>query len=677
MRKDNIVDNYHGTPVADPYRWMEDSTSPETIAWVDEQNKKTREFLAIPFRDKLIAQLTKAMDFPKYSLPQKVGSRYFYNYNDGLMNQPILYMKEKSASKPVQILDPNQFSTDGTVALTNIGLSRDGKMMTYATSSSGSDWQTVKIRKIDQGEDLPETLDWCRFTNFAWHPDGSGFFYTRYPEPGTVPPEEGSFHSKVFFHKAGTSQKEDKLIYERPDKKELGFSPFISEDGEYLVLIVTHGTERKNRFYYRPINEDTSFIRLLDDHDAMYSPIGNIGRIFYFHCNLAAPRGKIIAIDLDKPQKEEWQEIVPQSEDIIVNARLINNELVIVYSHHAHHQIKIFDVKGKHSHDVELPGLGAVEGPFGKNADDEFFITFSSYLYPGTVLRYDFATKSLEPWFESPTGSFKADDYETKQVFYTSKDGTKVPLFLTHKKGLQLAGNNPTLLYGYGGFSISMTPSFSPTILPWLENGGVYAVACLRGGNEYGAEWHRAGMLENKQNVFDDFIAAGEWLIANNYTKKERLAIVGRSNGGLLTAATMTQRPDLFGAVVVWVPVIDMLRYHKFTVGRFWIPEYGNAEANPEHFKFMYAYSPLHNVKEGTLYPPVIIMTADTDDRVVPAHALKFAATLHEKAKKDNPILLRLETKAGHGMGKPTQKVIEEWADMLTFLSKTFNMAES
>ena len=673
-RKDNVIDDYHGTKVADPYRWLEDQNSPETQQWVEAQNAITMHYLSsIPVRTKLEARLTELWNYPKYTAPRKEGGRYFFFKNAGLQNQSVLYIQKALDSDPVVVIDLNTLSEDGTVSLTNAAFSEDGALLAYGTSSSGSDWQEIKIRQIDSGSDYADVLQWCKFSSIAWQHDNSGFFYNRYPEPGTVPEEDQSNFSRVYWHALNSPQSEDQLIYERPDAKELSFSPFITDDGTYLALIVWHGTDENNRFYYRKADSNEPFIRLLDEADASYNFIGNTDSVFYFHTTLDAPRGRIIAIDTSHPDRTNWKQLVPQQDDVIAFTLMVNNQLVVTYMHDAYHRMQIFDLDGSYLREIELPGLGSIIDLSGKPQDTEMFINYTSFLYPPTILRYDFTSNSSALWHGSEL-NFDVAGYETNQVFYTSKDGTRVPMFLTHKKGLQLNGNNPTLLYGYGGFDVNMTPGFAVGTLVWLENGGVYAVANLRGGGEYGEEWHHAGMLEKKQNVFDDFIAAAEWLTANHYTNTNRLATNGRSNGGLLVAACMVQRPDLFGAVLCGVPVIDMLRYHKFTVGRYWIPEYGNAESNSEHFKFLYAYSPLHNIKEGEAYPPTLILTADTDDRVVPAHARKFAATLQAANGGPNPILLRVEMKAGHGLGKPTTKVIEEVRDVYTFLFHTFNM---
>ncbi len=675
-RKGDIVEDYHGTKVADPYRWLEDPQSEETKAWVEEENEVTSEYLkAISYREQIREHLTELWDYPKYSAPYKKGGRYFFSKNDGLQNQSVLYMQETLESEAVVVLDPNTFSADGTVALTGSSLSEDGLLLAYGTSSSGSDWQENRIRRIDDGSDFPEVIRWCRFASIAWRHDNTGFFYNRWPQPGTVPEEDPSMYSRVYWHALGTPQEEDALVYERPDAKELSFSPAITDDGAYLVLTVLHGTDAENRLYYREVNSDKPFVRLLDEANAMYSVVGNNGPVFYIHTDLNAPRGRIIAIDLRSPECENWQELVPQQDDVIAFVSLINAQFVVTYMHDAHHQMLIYNLDGSFDHEIPLPTLGSVVEISGKPEDTEMFVSFTSYLFPPTTYHYDFPSSALT-LFRRPEILFEPDDYETEQVFYPSKDGTRIPLFLTHKKGLQLDGNNPTFLYGYGGFNISLTPDFAVSRLLWLEHGGIFALANLRGGNEYGEEWHKAGMLEKKQNVFDDFIAAGEWLIANKYTSMPKLAINGGSNGGLLVSACMVQRPDLYGAVVCAVPVIDMLRYHKFTIGRFWTGEFGNAELDAEQFKFMYAYSPLHNVKDGVSYPATLILSADTDDRVVPAHAKKFTARLQEANGGPNPILLRIEMKAGHGLGKPTAKVIEEMTDMYAFLFDRFGMWE-
>ncbi|NLJ85796.1 MAG: S9 family peptidase [Firmicutes bacterium] len=668
LPKDITLYDYHGTKVADPFRYMEDPTDPQTKAWSQIQTRVTREYLdSIPARAKIKKSLTQLWNYPKTKLPKRVAGKYFFQRNTGLESQAAVYMQEDLDSEPRVILDPNTFSSDGTIALTTLSFSKDGRFLAYARSESGSDWQEIHVLDIAAASSLPDAIRWCKFTSIPWLPDGSGFFYTRFPEPGSVPPEDAVNFSKVYLHRLGTDQSEDELIFHRPDYKEMGFTPQVTEDGEYLVLEVWVGTEPENRIYYRKLAEDGPFVRLLDESDAMYRLIGNVGSIFYFHTTKEAPNGRIIAIDLEKPEPKNWQEIIAQSCAVIEQVTMVGQKLAVVYVQDAFSSIHLFELDGTSAETIALPGLGTVSGISGKPMDEELFFTFTSYLHPTSVYHYDLSREKLRV-FAEPRLDFNADDYETKQVFYESKDGTKVPMFITCRKDIKLDGKNPTLLYGYGGFGISMTPVFDVSNLIWLEAGGIYAVACLRGGNEYGESWHRKGMLENKQNVFDDFISAAEWLIASNYTNTQKLAIMGRSNGGLLTAACMVQRPDLYGAVVSVVPVIDMLRYHRFTAGRYWIGEYGNAEASAEHFRFLYAYSPLHNIRFGTVYPPVLILTAESDDRVVPMHSKKFAATLQAAAGGSNPIYLYVEDKAGHGAGKPTTKLIDAAADMFAFL---------
>ena len=670
----DVVDDYHGTIVADPYRWLEDASSSETLTWVEGQNAVTREYLAsIPQRQAIQARMTALWNYPKYTVPYKEGDYYFFSKNDGLQNQYVLYRQTALQGESTIVIDPNTLSEDGTTSLTNEATSKDGTLLAYGLSRHGSDWQEIHIRDIASGADYPEVIQWCRYSGIAWKRDNSGFYYNRLPQPGTVPDDDQSNFSQVYWHALGTPQAEDVLVYERPDFKELTFTPFMSEDSAYLMLHVWHGTEPKNRLYYRRSDSDDPFIRLLDDADARYNFLGNDGPLFYFQTTLGAPRERIIAIDSEHPQRENWRELVPQQQDAIDYAMMANHQFVVCYLHDAHHIIKLYDLEGRYLRDIELPGIGSIAGWWGKPDLAEMFLSFTSYLYPPTVFRYDFSDNSLSLLYGSSL-DFDASAYETEQIFYHSKDGTRIPMFLTHKKDLQLDGNNPTLLYGYGGFGNSLTPGFQVSTLIWLEHGGVYAVANLRGGGEYGEEWHQAGTLEHKQNVFDDFIAAAEWLIDNKYTSTPRLAIRGGSNGGLLVAACMVQRPDLFGAVLCQVPVIDMLRYHKFSVGRYWVSDYGNAEANPDHFRFMYAYSPLHNIKDGTSYPATLILAADTDDRVLPAHAKKFAAALQAANSGEHPILLRIEMKAGHGVGKPTSKLIEELSDILAFLFARFGM---
>lgn len=665
--KSNIVEDFHGTKVADPYRWLEEPNSEETIEWGKEQGKKCEAyFQETSTREEDKARLTDLWNYPKLFVPKRVKGKLFYQKNDGLQNQAILYKND--GEKDSILIDPNKLSDDGTVAMTNFSFSGDGRYLAYATSKNGSDWQELFVREIESAEDLGDHIQWVKFTSLSWAPDHSGFFYSRFPEPGTVSEEESGNYSKIYFHKLGTPQSEDTLIYEQPENKELMFTSFVTHDDQYIYLEVNHGTAAQNRFYLKKIGSSDEFTRLLDEQDAEYTYIHNEGSVFYFKTDLNAPRGRIIAIDIESPSRENWKEIVGEQEDVIYAVKFINGQFVVAFLSNAYNQLRLYHENGSFDKKIDIPLIGSLTDWSGKHDQTEMFFGMTSFLSPTVVYRYDFSNVKLGVYAES---ELKGDtsQYETKQVFYSSKDGTKVPMFLTMKKDLPLNGENPVILYGYGGFNISMPPGFNPAILRWLEKGGIYAVANLRGGSEYGEEWHQAGMLDKKQNVFDDFISAGEYLIEENYTRKNKLSIMGGSNGGLLVAACMVQRPDLFGAVICRVPVIDMLRYHKFTIGRFWISEYGSAE-NPEQFPFLYKYSPLHNIKEGQKYPPVLIATAESDDRVVPAHAKKFAATLLEKAAPESTIVLRLEAKAGHGLGKPTSKVIDEWVDFYAFLDK-------
>ncbi|MBW4684488.1 MAG: prolyl oligopeptidase family serine peptidase [Komarekiella atlantica HA4396-MV6] len=682
-RQSNQVDNYHGTLVTDPYRWLEDPDSEETKTWIEAQNKVTFGYLSeIPAREKIKQRLTKLWDYEKYGIPFKEGEslqdgsteRYFYFKNDGLQNQSVLYTLETLDAEPRVLLDPNKLSEDGTIALAGLSISEDGKLLAYGLSISGSDWQEWKVRDVETGEDLGDHLKWIKFSGASWTHDHQGFFYSRYDEPNEKTQlEDVNYYQKLYYHQLSKPQSEDVLIYHRPEQKEWGFSGDVTEDGRYLIISVWLGTDPKNLVFYKDLtNPNAEVVELVNQFEADYSFIDNDDSVFYLRTDLNAPRGRVIAIDTKNPASENWQEIIPQSAETLESVGILNNQFVADYLQDAYTQIKIFDLKGTFIREVELPGIGSAGGFGGKRNDTETFYSFTSFTTPGTIYRYNMVTGKSEI-FRQPNVDFNPNDYETKQVFYHSKDGIQVPMFITHKKGIQLDGNNPTYLYAYGGFNASMTPSFSVSLLVWLEMGGVYAMANIRGGGEYGEEWHQAGMKEKKQNVFDDFIAAAEWLIANKYTKSAKLAIAGGSNGGLLVGACMTQRPDLFGAALPAVGVMDMLRFHKFTIGWAWTSEYGSPD-NPEEFKALYAYSPLHNLKPDTAYPATLITTADHDDRVVPAHSFKFAATLQAAQAGDAPTLIRIETKAGHGAGKPTAKIIEEASDKWVFLVRTLDV---
>jgi len=674
-RKADQVDDYHGTKVADPYRWLENPDSEETKAWVEEQNQITFSYLGeIPVREQIKQRLTQLWNYEKYGSPFKEGDRYFYFKNDGLQNQSVLYTLTSLDAEPTVLLDPNTLSEDGTIALSGLSITEDGKLMAYGLSTSGSDWIEWKVRDVEAGNDLSDHLKWVKFSGTSWTHDGEGFFYSRYDEPNEATKlEDINYYQKLYYHKLGTPQSADILIYHRPDQKEWMFGAGVTEDGRYLIISIDRGTDPKNLVLYKDLQTpDSPVVELISEFEANYSFIDNDGSVFWFRTDLDAPRGRVIAIDSNKPTRDNWQEIIPQADETLEGVGLLNNQFVADYLKDARSSIKIFNLDGSFIREVELPGIGSAGGFGGKRYDTETFYTFTSFTTPGTIYRYNMVSGE-STLFRKPNVAFNPDEYETKQVFYSSKDGTQVPMFITHKKGLQLDGNNPTLLYGYGGFNVSLTPSFSVSRLVWMEMGGVYALPNLRGGGEYGEEWHQAGTKLNKQNVFDDFIAAAEWLINNKYTQPAKLAINGGSNGGLLVGACMTQRPDLFGAALPAVGVMDMLRFHKFTIGWAWCSDYGSPE-NLDEFKALYAYSPLHNLKPGTAYPATMITTADHDDRVVPAHSFKFAAALQEAHTGEKPVLIRIETKAGHGAGKPTTKIIEELADEWAFLVRSLDI---
>ena len=668
-KKVGQVDDYHGTKVADPYRWLEDDHSAETKAWVEAQNKVTFKYLAaIPERERIRKRLTQLWNFERYGVPFREGGRYFITKNDGLQNQSVLYTLTSIEAEPKVLLDPNKLSADGTVALGGYSVSENGALLAYGTSSAGSDWQEWKVREIATGRDLPDEIKWVKSSAASWAKDGRGFFYSRYDAPDETNQFKGvNYFHKLYFHRLGTAQREDQLIYHRPDQKEWGFSGSVTDDGRYLGIMVWQGTDTRNRFFYKDLQAaDSPVVELLNEFDADYTFIDNVGPLFYFRTDWNSPRGKILAIDVTKPAREHWRDIVPEGPDRLQSVTLVNHQLIATYLQDARTEVKVFDLKGSLVRRIELPGLGTAGGFGGKRLDTETFYAFTSFTTPTTIYRYDLlhGTRTL---FRQAKVDFDPGDYETKQVFYSSKDGTCVPMFITHRRGVALDGQNPTYLYGYGGFDISLTPAFSANALVWMEMGGVYAQPNLRGGGEYGQAWHLAGTKLRKQNVFDDFIAAAEWLIANKYTNPKKLAIGGGSNGGLLVGACLAQRPELFRAALPAVGVMDMLRFHKFTRGWAWTSDYGSPD-DPAEFKALYAYSPLHNLKPGVAYPATLVTTADHDDRVVPAHSFKFAATLQSAHAGEAPVLIRIETKAGHGAGKPTGKVIDEAADKWAFL---------
>jgi prolyl oligopeptidase len=674
-KKVEQVDNFHGTAVADPYRWMEETTSADTQAWIEEQNKITSAYLAtIPERSKIKARLTELWNYERYGAPSKIADGfYIYTKNDGLQNQSVWY-RAKSIDDPGTVFfDPNKLSADGTVALSGSSFTDDGKLWAYGIAKSGSDRTEWKIMNTETGEYLPDTLRPNRQGGVSWLNDNSGFFYNRFPDAQEGAELKGaSKFPKIYFHKLGTPQSEDKLIYERPDDGELFLGGFVTEDGKWLVINVTKGTQRMNEVHIKDLSKpDTQIEALVGDRANSWSFVGNDGPNFYFRTDKDAERGKLVSVNVQAGDRV-WKDVVPQAEETLGGVQYINDQFVLNYLKDAYTKIKIYDRNGKHVRDVELPGIGSAGGFGGRQKDTETFYSYSSFNAPPTIYRYDMKT-GKSTLFRQAKVKFHPEDFEVKQVFFNSKDGTKVPMFIVHKKGIKLDGSNPTLLYGYGGFNISQTPGFSVARLPWLEMGGVYAVASIRGGAEYGKQWWANGARLKKQNTFDDFIGAAEWLIANKYTSNKKLAIQGGSNGGLLVGAVLNQRPDLFGAALPAVGVMDMVRFTKFTVGAAWKSDYGDPE-DPADFKVLYAYSPLHNIKAGTKYPATLVTTADTDDRVFPAHSFKYAAALQAAQAGNAPVLIRIETKAGHGAGKPTSKQIEEQTDIYGFLVKNLGM---
>jgi len=674
--KTNVVDTYHGVPVEDPYRWLEDDNSEATRKWVEAQRAVTLPYLqSLPGRTQIYHRLKTLWNFERYGVPFKEGERYFYSKNDGLQNQSVIYTVDTLDGEPRVLLDPNLLSGDGTIALTGLEVSRDGRLVAYGLAKSGSDWQQWHVRNVETGEDLPDVIDWVKFSGASWTRDGSGFFYSRYdaPEKGAELSGANFFH-KLCFHRLGTPQSEDVLIYDRPDQPEWNFNGVVTDDGHYLIIEASQGTDPRNRVLYKDLSSDTNEVReLLMDFDASYSFIGNEGPVFWFKTDHTAPRNRVIALDIRDAGNAAWVEIIPESTNKLEQVSLLNNLFIAHYLQDAHSVVRFFSLAGRPVGELQLPGLGSVAGLGGRRTDRETFYSYTSFTTPATIYRLDLESRKGE-LFRRPQLPADLEIYRTEQVFYPSKDGTRVPMFLTCNPELSAGSRRPTLLYGYGGFNISLTPSFSVANLVWMEMGGLYAVPNLRGGGEYGEEWHQAGTRLNKQNVFDDFIAAAEWLIENRYTQPRRLAIAGGSNGGLLVGACMTQRPDLFAVALPAVGVMDMLRFNKFTIGWAWTSDYGSPE-NEEEFRALYAYSPYHNLKPGVRYPATLITTADHDDRVVPAHSFKFAARLQEdQAIGGPPVLIRIETKAGHGAGKPTDKRIEEAADRLAFVARMLGM---
>jgi prolyl oligopeptidase len=673
------VDDYHGTKVKDPYRWMEDLDSPDVKAWVEAQNAVTMPYLkGIPGRDAIEARLTELWNYERFGTPSKEGDRYFYSYNPGLKNQNIIYVADSLGSEPRVLFDPNTFSQDGTVSLAGMDVSPSGKIAAYAKSDGGTDWRDWWFKNIDTGEDLKDHLTFTKFSGLSWARDNSGVYYSRYPV-GASGKGDDTKQVSIYFHKLGTPQSEDKQIYScegMPKHRNLDPNPYASatEDGRYVVISTSAGYHENLVGYIDLQNQDAGYQPIIKEWTALYSYIGNDGPTFFFETTDNAPNSRVIAINVNHPERENWKEIIPEAEEALQSASYVGRHIVAQYLKDARSLVKVHDAHGKLVREVKLPGIGSAGG-FGGHADDpETFFAFTSFTTPGESYRYDIASGETTLFKRPAVPGHNPDNYETRQVFYASKDGTKVPMFITHKKGLKLDGTSATLLYGYGGFNSPELPRFSSARIAWLEMGGVYAVANLRGGGEYGKKWHLAGTKDKKQNVFDDFIAAAEYLAKEKYTSPKKIAILGGSNGGLLVGACITQRPDLFGAAIPAVGVLDMLRYHLPSANaRNWSTDYGLSE-NDADFKSQFAYSPVHNVKPGTCYPPTLITTADHDDRVVPWHSFKFAAALQSAQKCENPVLIRVETRAGHGAGKPTWMIIEEVADQYAFLTKHLGM---
>lgn len=661
----SIVDDYHGNKIADPFRWLEVDTASNVKDWVQKQNKTTFDYLAtIPYRDQIRDRYEKLFNYVKLSSPYKKGDYYFFSKNDGLQNQSVIYYQKGIDGDPEVFLDPNKMSDEGTAAINLLGFSPDNKYVAYSKSDAGSDWSTIYIVEVATKRQLKDELKWVKFSGAAWL--DNGFYYSKYPTPedGTELSAVNDFHS-IYFHKLGNSQESDELIYSNPNEPKRYHFGGLTEDKKYHIVNATTGTDGYETYYKDLTKPGSDYVPLFTGFKHKNSVIDHIDGRFLVHTDIDAPKYQVVSISLDKPEKSNWKKIIPESDDLLEYVSLGGGKLWASYLKDAKTVIKRYDKDGSNLVEVKLPGLGTAWGFGGDKEDDHFFYSFTSFTIPGSIYKYDIETNTSEEFFETEL-KFDPNAYVEKQVFYTSKDGTKVPMFIVHKKGLEMNGDNPTYLYGYGGFNVNLTPSFSTSRIILLENGGVFAMPNLRGGGEYGEDWHKAGMLHKKQNVFDDFIAAAEYLIDNKYTSEERLAIAGGSNGGLLVGAAMTQRPELFAAAFPAVGVMDMLRYHKFTVGWGWVPEYGSSD-DEEHFDNLLSYSPLHNLTDGVEYPATMINTADHDDRVVPAHSFKFGARLQEAHKGDAPVVLRIDVNAGHGAGKPTSKIIEEQADRWAF----------
>ena len=662
--KDGTVDNYFGTEVEDPYRWLEDDTSAKTAAWVEAENKITNAYLSkIPFRQKLLKRLTEVANYEKLSAPRKHHGRWYFYKNDGLQNQYVMYVMDQLGGTPRVFLDPNKLSTDGTVALQGVYFSNNGKYAAYTISRSGSDWQEFYVIDLKTGQLTTDHIEWAKFSGAAWQ--GDGFYYSAYDAP-TQGKEFSNVNEgmKIYYHKIGTPQSDDVLFYQNPAQPKRFYTVSVNEE-ETMMFLYEDGAGAGNTLFVRDLRKPNSqFIQMTADMDYRYTPLYTEGEKIYLFTNYGAPRNRIMTADIKRPGINDWQELIAEQQNVLNNADVINRQLILTYSQDASDHAYLYGLDGRQIREVKLPSVGSV-GFTGDEREPECFYTFTSFTVPGTIYRYDLATGE-STLYAKPNVKFQQEDYTSEQVFFQSKDGTRIPMFLTYKKNVK--SPRPVYLYGYGGFNIALVPSFSANRIPFLEQGGIYAQVTLRGGSEYGEEWHLAGTKMQKQNVFDDFIAAAEWLIREGYTTNEKIAIVGGSNGGLLVGACMTQRPDLFRVAIPQVGVMDMLRYHKFTIGWNWASDYGTSEDSREMFEYLRGYSPLHNLKPGTSYPATLVTTADHDDRVVPAHSFKFAATLQECHKGTNPVLIRIDTKAGHGGGKPLAKILEEQADIYSFI---------
>lgn len=672
-KKVDTVDTYFGTKVADPYRWLEDDNSEETKEWVIAQNKVTDAYLEkIPYRDQIQKRLTEVWNYPKVSVPFKKNDLYFHFRNTGLQNQSVLYVQKSLEDEARVLLDPNTLSDDGTVALAGMSVSKDGKYLAYKVARSGSDWNEVYVRNIETGEDLKDHLMWLKFTGVAWYKDG--FYYSRYdaPKAGGELSNTNENH-KVYYHKLGDSQEKDQLIYANSKYPKRFYGVGVSDDEKYLILSESAASDG-NAVYFKELNKkNADFIQITDEMEKTHSIVDDVDGKLLMYTNNGAPKYRLVEIDVKRPQKEYWKELIPEKENVLSGVSLAGGKILANYMKDAYSKVEILNMDGSFSSEFQLPGIGTLGSFSGKKEEKIAFYSFASFTQPSVAYKYDFETGKSELFYE-PKINFNPEDFVTEQKFYTSKDGTKVPMFIIHKKGLKLDGNNPCLLYGYGGFNISLTPYFSPRRLVWLENGGVYVVANLRGGGEYGEAWHKAGTKLQKQNVFDDCIAAAEYLIDNKYTNPKKLALKGGSNGGLLVGAVINQRPDLFQVAIPEVGVMDMLRYHKFTIGWAWAGDYGTSADSKEMFEYLKGYSPIHTISADKKYPAVLVTTADHDDRVVPAHSFKYIATLQEKYQGKNPVVIRIESKAGHGGGMPTSKQIEEYTDIWAFIFKNMNI---